>query len=177
VNASPPLRFGLIFILLFAILAGAFEASRGTALERVMVVDLVIVPTAQVLNAITPDEPVELHGRALVSGAARLNVTRGCEGVELLLLLAAAIGAFPASLWHRLRGLLLGGLLAYALSIGRLVALDLVLRYAPGGWQAMHGLIMPLAPVIILSCYFLHWSGVAVAGAGAAAQAHQSHAT
>lgn len=155
---ASPLRFGLTFLLLFALLAGAFEASRGSVFERFVVEGLILAPTVGLINAITPRDPVRLAGRTLVSGTTKLHVTRGCEGIELLLLLFAAIAAFPAYVMQRVRGLLFGSLLAYLLSIARLVALDFTLRYASGAWEAMHGLIMPLLPVIVMTLYFLRWS-------------------
>ena len=70
----------------------------------------------------------------------------------------SAIVAFPANLPRRLWGLLVGSLLAYGLTIARLMTLHYVLRYAPQTWEALHGFILPLAPIALLSLYFLHWS-------------------
>lgn len=150
-----PARFGLTFVVLFALMAGAFEATRGSVFECFVVDDMILIPTAAVINTVSPGERVELMGRALVSGGGhwRLHVTRGCEGIELLLLLAAAIVALPASLHRKLRGLLVGSLLVYLLTVGRLVLLDYTLRYAPAAWAAMHGLLMPLVPVIVLASH------------------------
>ena len=153
-----PLRFGLRFIVTFAVLMGAFEASRGTAFERFVVVDLILVPTAGVINAATPTEHVELAGRSMVSPGAHLNVTRGCEGVEMFLLLVAGILAFPATLKQRVQGLLVGSLLAYLLSVARLIALYYVLKHSPNLWEALHGLVLPLGPVALIGLYFLRWT-------------------
>lgn len=65
--ATTPLRFGLQFIIGFAILMGAFETSRGTAFEKYLVEDLILIPTPHLINAITPSEHVELVGRTLSS--------------------------------------------------------------------------------------------------------------
>ena len=156
---SASLRFALKFALTFTLLMGAFEASRGTAFERFVVERLILAPTTALIDGVTPTEHVELVGRTLVSpDGANLRVTRGCEGIEMFLLLIAAIGAFPATAERRLRGLLVGTILAYVLSVARLMALHYVLRYAPATWEALHGLVLPLAPVLALSIYFLHWS-------------------
>jgi exosortase family protein XrtM len=157
--AVSPLRFALGFLVLFALLTGAFEALRGTALERFLVEDLILQPTAGLIDALTPAEHVQRVGRTLLSpyGPA-LHVTRGCEGIEMFLLLIAAILAFPASWRRRAQGLLWGALLAYALSSARLLLLYYILRYRPALWEALHGLILPLAPVVLLALYFLHWS-------------------
>jgi exosortase family protein XrtM len=155
---SFPLRFGLTFIVAFAILTGAFEASRGSAFERFVVEDMLLMPTNRVINFLSPQDHVELKGRSFVSGAYKMRVIRGCEGVEMFLLLSAAIIAFPATMARRLRGLAIGFVLAYALSVARLTALVYTLRHAPDAWESLHGLILPLAPVIAIACYFLLWS-------------------
>jgi exosortase family protein XrtM len=155
---SGPLWFGVKFIFLFAALVGAFEASRGTEFERLIVVDAILVPTTALLNIASPQERVTLSERTLVSGTSNLHVTRGCEGVELFLLLIAGILAFPASLSRRAWGLLLGGMLAYVLSVTRLVVLDETLRRAPNAWEALHGIVMSLVPVVIMAFFFLRWT-------------------
>src|SRR5271165_5506784 len=156
--ATTPLRFGITFMLSFALLMGAFEASRGSAFERFVVEDSILLPTVHLINAATPEEHVQLTGRTLSSPGSNLHVTRGCEGIEMFLLLIAAILAYPASIKRRLQGLLFGALLAYALSIARLMALHYVLRYSPAAWEALHGLILPLGPIVLIALYFLRWS-------------------
>lgn len=160
--ATTSLRFGIKFAVGFALLLGAFEASRGSAFERFVVEDLILVPTTHLINAVTPNEHVRLIGRTLSSRDSNLHVTRGCEGIEMFLLLIAAILAFPSSWRRRLQGLLLGAILAYVLSITRLMALHYILRYSPAAWESLHGLVLPLGPVILMALYFLRWSSWSV---------------
>jgi exosortase/archaeosortase family protein len=159
VARATPLRFGLTFLVLFGVLAGAFEASRGTALERWLVEDAILAPTVVLIDALTPAEHAVRAGRTIAApGGPGLHVTRGCEGIELFLMLVAAIAAFPSSAAHRVRGLLLGSVLAWLLSVLRLMALYYTLRHSPAAWEALHGLILPLAPVVLMALYFLRWS-------------------
>jgi exosortase family protein XrtM len=155
---TTPLRFGIKLVVGFAVLMGAFEASRGTAFERFLVEDLILVPTVHLINAITPQEQVELAGRTLASAGANLRVTRGCEGVEMFLMLVAGILAFPATWKRRAQGLVLGSVLAYVLSLTRLMALHYILRYSPDSWEALHGLVLPLGPLVLMALYFTHWA-------------------
>jgi exosortase family protein XrtM len=136
---------------------GAFEASRGTAFERFAVEDLIIVPTASVINTLTPKDRVRVDRRTLVSAGSNLTITRGCEGVEVFALLVAAILAYPATLRQRVVGVVVGGALTYVLSLGRLAALHYTLRYYPAAWEASHGIIAPLVPVIAVGLYFSRW--------------------
>jgi exosortase family protein XrtM len=163
---ATPLRFALIFVALSALLIGAFEELRGTAVERFLVVTLILKPTTALINVVTPAEHVQLIGRKLISArGATLNVTRGCEGIEMFLLLLAALLAFPASGRQRLYGLLWGSLIAYALSLTRLLLLHYTLTNRPGLWEALHGLVLPLGPIVMLALYFMHWTAATSAAA------------
>jgi exosortase family protein XrtM len=154
-----PLTFALKFILCFVVLFGAFEASRGSAFERFVVEDLLLRPTVALINVLTPGEQARLDaGRVISSPGSNLHVIRGCEGIEMFLMLVAAVLAFPASARRRLQGLLLGSILAYVLSITRLMALHYILHYSPSAWEALHGLVLPLAPIILMALYFMRWS-------------------
>ena len=160
---ATPARFALLFILTFAALFGAFEASRGSAFERFVVETLILAPTVDLINLLTPQESAHLTGdRVIASAGSNLHVTRGCEGIEMFLLLVAGIIAFPAGARSRLWGLLLGSLLAYTLSVARLLALHYILSYSPQAWEALHGLVLPLAPIFIMGLFFLDWSGRAM---------------
>lgn len=169
--ATTPLRFGLTFVVGFALLMGVFEASRGSAFERFLVEDLILAPTVHLINAVTANEQVELVSRAIVSPGSNLRITRGCEGIEMFILLIAAILAFPAGFKRRAQGLLVGAILAYVLSVVRLVSLHYILRYSPSAWEALHGLILPLGPIIVMALYFMRWSASAVETAPADSEA------
>ncbi len=56
---SPTLAFALKFIIGFAVLMGAFEASRGTAGERFLVEDCILKPTIALVHALAPGEAVQ----------------------------------------------------------------------------------------------------------------------
>ena len=153
-----PLQFVLIAGVAFAILVGSFEACRGSGFERFVIEGLILEPTGHLLDLWWPGDHVILVGRTFISGTTRMNVTRGCEGVEMFLMLGAAILAWPGSFRRRLSGLLVGLVLAYVLSVARLLILVYTLRHAPHAWESLHGLVLPLAPVLIMAWYFFRWS-------------------
>jgi exosortase/archaeosortase family protein len=156
---SATLTFAITLLVYFAALTAAFEASRGSAFERIVVEQAILRPATALINLISPTERATLADRTISSPGSRLHVTRGCEGVEVILLLLAATLAFPAAWPLRAHGFAIGLVLAYAVSLGRLVALHFTLRYAPGAWESLHGLVLPLAPIIVITGYFLRWSG------------------
>jgi exosortase family protein XrtM len=151
-------RFAFLFAGLFALQFAAFEASRGSHFEKIVIDDLALTPTAALINWFAPAEAVRVDGRSLTTTNSVLRITRGCEGVEMLLLLTAGILAFPTSTRHRARGFCVGLVIVYALTIARLVLLHFTLRYSPRAWDMLHGLVLPLGPVLLIALYFLHWS-------------------
>jgi exosortase family protein XrtM len=155
----PTLLFAIRFALYFAGLMAVFEACRGTVIERFLVEDCILQPATALIRVLAPDAHVELVGRTISSSASHLRIIRGCEGIEIFLLLVAGVLAFPAGWRARVHGLAIGFALAYLLSLSRLVALYFTLSYLPGAWEALHGLILPLGPIIVITLYFIHWSG------------------
>jgi exosortase family protein XrtM len=153
------LLFAIKFAALFAIFMGTFEAVRGSASERFVVETLILEPVTAAIHLINPQDQVRLVGRSIISTGSKLNVTRGCEGVEIFLLLCAAILAFPASWRARAEGLAWGFLLSYALSFARLIGLHFTLRYWPAAWESLHGFVFPLAPIFLIMLYFMNWTG------------------
>jgi exosortase family protein XrtM len=151
-------RFAFIFAGLFALQFAAFEASRGSYVEKIVIDDLALTPTATLINWLAPAEDVRVDGHSLTTSNSVLHITRGCEGVEMLMLLTAGILAFPASTRLRARGFCMGLVIVYALTIARLVLLHFTLRYSPHAWDMLHGLVLPLGPVLLIALYFLHWS-------------------
>ena len=166
--------FAVRFIVVFAVLLGGFEALRGTTVERTLIEDGLLAPTTWIAQHLSPGEPIRQVGRAIESPRSRLNVIRGCEGIETLLLLVAAVIAYPASWAARGKGLFVGGVLAYVLSVARLVALHMALRHSPQAWEALHGLVLPLVPIVLVSWYFLHWSALQPRSAATAAASNAS---
>jgi exosortase family protein XrtM len=156
---SGPGAFALRFALAFGLLMAGFEATRGTDFERFVVDGLFVAPAAATVNVLAPGTRAAAEGRAIASPEARLRVLRGCEGIETILLVVAAVLAFPATWRQRAGGLIVGVVLGYALSIGRLAFLFLSLRYFAATYEWTHGLIAPLVPVGALALFFLAWSG------------------
>lgn len=148
--------FALRFALACALLLGLLEYARDGAAERAFVERLLVLPAAALVRAF-PGEPADAVARSLVSASARVNVVRGCDGLDAMLLYAAAVLAFPAPLRSRLPALALGALAIHAASVARLAAAYLIVRDAPAWFGVVHGLIAPLAVVLAGALVFGAW--------------------
>ncbi len=122
-EVSCVLRFFVLFVVL---LMGLFSAEMLTWSQT-----HVILPFTSLLADISGwlmrlfDSDVEATGkiiRSLSSGFA-VSIEPGCNGVEAVIILFAAMFAFPAPLKHKLIGFLLGFLAIQALNLVRIISL------------------------------------------------------
>lgn len=102
------LRFVALFLAIFAAATLAWSGARGTALERLVVEQATVATSARLISWVSPAEGVRADGFRLISPRVRLSVLNGCEGTESILLLAAAVLAFPAPWRKKPPGLILG---------------------------------------------------------------------
>jgi exosortase H (IPTLxxWG-CTERM-specific) len=117
------LRFGI----LFTVLVVALFAAELTPPGQRFVVDPWTALVARVATATmgTFDHDVVAVGPTITQRANGFGVTilAGCNGIEAMIVLAAAILAYPASLKHRLAGLAVGIVAIQALNLVRIVSL------------------------------------------------------
>lgn len=146
-------RFLAIFVAVFVALQLMAVTSRHYVADW-----LVAMPGGVTLRALYPDDGVTVDGNRIESGRVRLNILPGCEGTELFILLIAGVLAFPASWRTRLRGLVIGLPLAFALNQLRVVTLYAVVRDHASLFELVHGYLAPTALVVLLGTYYWFWS-------------------
>lgn len=142
-----PARLLLTFLAVFFALQYAWEMSRGGAIERLVIERATVAPAAWIIDRVWPEQAVRADGHRLVSPHGRLSVLNGCEGLETLFLLVAALMAYPFTWRTRLTGLVLGALLVHALNQGRLLLLWHTFRHDRTLFGLLHGTVLPLAMV------------------------------
>lgn len=149
-------RFLLLFFVL--LIAGwAFVAAPP-------VNDHVIVPytewitgvSASLLTAIGQD--VRVEGTMILSSDFAVNIANGCNGVEAMLLVIAAIGAFPAGPMSRISGILAAAVLIQLLNFVRIATLFLLGRYYENVFQLFHTAVWQVLIVLAGLVIFLVWS-------------------
>jgi exosortase H (IPTLxxWG-CTERM-specific) len=117
------LRFILLFLLYLAILFG---------LELLRPIDAhVILPFTSAIAKVSVglvglfDSHAVAFGKVLqsTSNGFAISIERGCNGVEAVIILVAAMLAFPAPWNHRLVGIGLGFIAIQALNLVRIISL------------------------------------------------------
>lgn len=103
-------------------------------------------------------EAVTVTGTTIRSSKFAVNINNGCNGVEAMLILLAAIVAFPATLRARVTGLLLGALAVQLLNAVRIVTLYLLGAYHPRLFDLFHTAVWQIAIILAAIGFFLAWS-------------------
>lgn len=156
-GASRITVFALLFLALFGLFHLLYESARGTPVERLLIDDLTVKPSVAAINLLTPSEHVTAKGHRLVSPYAKLSVLNGCEGIETMLLLIAAVVAYAAPWRTKAIGLLLGMLFVYTLNQIRIVSLYYAFRHNKELFFVLHGYLAPTLIIAAAGLYFLWW--------------------
>ena len=144
-----------VFIAVFFSLQYGWERSRDTALERFIIDDLIVAPAAWSLQRLWPDQIVSALGHSLVTPQFRMNVLNGCEGLDVLFLLVAALMAAPLSWSRRLSAMIVGAVMVYGLNQIRIIFLWHLNQTRPDLFGLMHGTVLPLLLIVLLLLFFL----------------------
>lgn len=146
----------VLFLLVFMALQAGWEAARGSWIERLYVHDLTVRSAAALINLLTPEARALPQAARIVAPGGGLNVLFGCEGTDVMFLLAAALLVFPLPARARLAGLLCGLVWVFALNQLRILALFYSFRADRGLFDLLHTTAAPLL-MIALTGLFFHW--------------------
>jgi len=69
---------------------------------------------------------------------AAIQIAPGCNGVEAMIILLAAIVAFPSSIWYKIKGLFFGFLAIQSLNLVRIISLFYLLQWNQTWFEWFH---------------------------------------
>jgi exosortase/archaeosortase family protein len=147
----------LAFVFLFGAFYLALAQAWGDGLSYWLIDVFTVKPAAWIARHVLGDPTIAAQGSRVGSGQGSLNVLFGCEGTDVLMLLAAALLVTPVRWADRLTGLLAGTAFVFVVNQLRLLALLEALRTQRDWFGALHGLVAPLAVVALVSVFFLGW--------------------
>lgn len=108
---------------------------------------------------------VSVHGTIIASPCFSVNIQNGCNGLETVLFLIAAVLAFPASAGQKAIAALIGILLIQAINLIRVVTLYIVGCHKPEWFASFHLAIWQTLVFATAVVFFAAWSRRAVASA------------
>lgn len=149
------IKFFISFVVLFFLLQAGHYFTRSYT-SPFLVDTLTTRAGSTLINIITPSEKTVVSGGAIIGGAT-VEIMRGCEGIEGMLLLVAAILAFPARVRFKFYGIAGGILFIYAFNLARIAGLYYTVRYKPALFDMMHIYVGQTVIIIISLIFFIFW--------------------
>lgn len=155
--ARRPWGAGLVFVLAFLALQALWGQAKGTALERLWIDTATVKTAVALIGFVSPELRATAQGSRIKAPGGGINVLNGCEGTDILFLLAAAFLAFPMPWRSRLAGLGLGVVLVYLLNEARILALFYAYRSDRELFDLLHTVVAPIVLIAAAAAYFHAW--------------------
>ncbi|MDE2078618.1 MAG: archaeosortase/exosortase family protein [Burkholderiales bacterium] len=143
------------FLGVFLLLQQAWEMARATWIEQWLIGQLTVGSLVQGIRWISPDLDVTRDGFRVVAPGGGLQVLPGCDGMEVWLLMTAALLTFGFTWRQRWMGLLAGSVWVFALNQVRLLVLFYAFRLAPSWFGTLHVLVAPLLLIVAVLGFFV----------------------
>ncbi len=153
------IRFFIFFISLFFALQTLHYIVRPY-ITPFVVHTLTTAGSSKLINIIMPEENTSAQKEYLTSGHFKLKIARGCEGIEGVIILIAAILAFPAGIKSKLFGITGGIFVLYVLNLFRIAGLYYTLKYKPVFFDMMHVYVGQTLIILIAFLYFIAWLNI-----------------
>jgi exosortase H (IPTLxxWG-CTERM-specific) len=131
-------RFLLTFIALVTVL---FAAELTAPVQQYFVLPWTAMLTksaAYLLQWVDPTVISQGKVLATAKGTFAISVEAGCNGIEALIILIAAMIAFPAPWRHRMWGIFFGAIAVQALNLVRVVSLFYIGQWSMDVFHWMH---------------------------------------
>lgn len=151
-------RFPLLFLLIYGILQVLYLSAPERLINGVVVEQWTVQPAVGFIDALWPAANARARGSSIQSPQGTLNVLRGCEGTETILMLVAAVLATRCSWIRKLVGLVLGTTLVYLCNQLRIAGMFWIVRHHHQWFPLFHGYIAPLLIIGISLVFFVLWS-------------------
>lgn len=155
-GARRVLQFLILFPLLFIVLQRGYLATRHITSDFLNQ-GLNGVPSAAILNILLPADNVEAIDGQLVSTHGSINIKKGCEGVEVALILVSAILAYPMPWQRRLSGVVAGLIFVYAINLIRITSLYYIMTRHSKWFDAAHVTLWQTIIILLSALFFLGW--------------------
>jgi len=155
-----PRKPGLLFVVRFfaALIVFYIVSALGPVNDHVVVpfTELVVSATAFLLRS--AHQPIEVVGTVIRSPHFALDVRNGCNGVEAVMVLAAAMLAFPATLRSRLAGLVVGSIAIQILNLVRVASLVWLGEHHRELFDFVHVGVWQSVVILAAVSMFVFWS-------------------
>jgi exosortase family protein XrtM len=149
--------FILKFILFFLVGQAIYLWARQS-ISPFLTGKLTAGVSTHLINLLASGERAAANG-SKITGSVSLNIVLGCDGIEGIILVVAALGAFPMSVLRKLGGIAMGTVVIYIANLLRVVGLYFTLKLNPNAFSFMHMYAGQAFIIFIGFLFFLAWVG------------------
>jgi len=150
------IRFVLFFILFFIALQIVHYSIRSFT-SPLFVHTLNAGASSRIINFITPGEKSFSRGNMIGSGSFTIRIAQGCEGIEGILLITAALCAFNIRIREKIGGILVGSVVLYMANLVRVVVLYYTLKYRSDLFDLAHVYVGQTFIIFVGILFFMAW--------------------
>jgi exosortase family protein XrtM len=147
----------LLFLSVFSSLQVMWLLVRDNTFGHFIRGDLTVSPAVFLINTLTPTINATALGNQILAQGGGLVVKLGCEGVEALFLLVAALVTAPLSWRHKCMGIAYGTLFIYVFNQLRILSLFYAFRADKQLFHLLHGTLAPLILIALAGLFFHFW--------------------
>jgi len=149
------------FVLLFgAVILAGFAVVAASAVQS-HVIGPLTAKLATVSSALlrTIGHEVSVVETTIFSPHFSVDIRNGCNGVEAILILVAAIVAFPAPWRSKVTGVVVGTVALEAINVVRISSLYLLGYYNREIFDLFHSAVWQVGIILVSLGIFAYWSG------------------
>jgi exosortase family protein XrtM len=153
---SRELRFIFLFVLIFVVAQSLYYFSNSVGFpDKLQHVNAVV--SASLINTFSPGEKITVAGRNMKSGGFSVVIAWGCEGIEGIFIIIAALSAYSMGLRKKLLGIFIGTVIMYCLNIVRIIVIYCTIRHKPAMFDIMHIYIGQTFIIFFGVFFFVAW--------------------
>lgn len=146
-----------VFMALFILMQASWQMMRDESIGHVVRGDITVKPAVMLINFLTPKVAATANGNQILATGGGLVIKIGCEGVEAMFILIAALLSASIAWRAKLHGVLIGTLLVYGFNQLRILTLFYTFRADKPLFYLLHGSIAPLALIVLAGLFYHYW--------------------
>ena len=116
---------------------------------------LTVAPAGYLIARLSPGQTVHVLGNTITTAGMRFLIAQGCEGLESMLLVAAALLAMPLRAAPKLLGIIAGTLVLWATNQVRIIGLFFVQLHRPAWFDTAHILVGQTLVILVGVAFFV----------------------
>jgi len=147
----------IVFLLIFVSLQWLWGLGRNSAVGHIMIEGITVTSAVDLINVISSDIIASAQGTHITAVGGGINVVSGCDGLEVMFLLIAAMMISPLSWPAKLIGIVSGLVYIFLLNQLRLLTMFYAVRQNKQLFELVHGLIAPIILVALTSLFLAFW--------------------